>query len=509
MKRNFAIFAFVALVGGQFGCSRFTPIGYPPSAGTPSPVADNVSEKLILIAAGQPDKAKSDSPLFGGSPSRNMVNLIDKNVPTEWNVEEKKEKNIKWIAQLGTRSYGGPVIANGIVLVGTNAKGMNKGEKAVLVAYSEATGKQLWKLTHDFPGLALFNEALGEGLCSTPVVDGEHIYYVLPGCEVVCADLKGKVHWKYDMMKELKIVPFHLGNCSPVVVGDLVMVITANGRDDEGHIPSPKSPSFIAINKKTGKIVWQSNLPGDKIIEGQWSNPTVATVDGKTQVIFAGGDAVLYSFEPETGKLIWQCSCNPVRGKGKRETENYMISTPVVVGDRLYVGMGVYPDHPQSPRSAHVVCIDITKKGDVSPKSLDAKDPANKGSALVWAFGGMIDPSPAKGRQAYMGPTISTPCVHDGLVYIPELAGYLHCLDAKSGQRYWEHDFKATTWGSAYYVDGKVYVGNEDGDVVIFAHGKTKKIIATHNMDDGIHGTPVVANGVLYIITKTKLYAIK
>ena len=59
-----------------------------------------------------------------------------------------------------------------------------------------------------------------------------------------------------------------------------------------------------------------------------------------------------------------------------------------------------------------------------------------------------------------VGATISTPCVHDGLVYIPELAGYMHCLDAKSGQRYWEHDFKATVWGSAYYVDGKVYVGD-------------------------------------------------
>ncbi len=470
---------------------------------------------LLLAAPGNPvasgqEKGKSDSPLFGGTPARNMVNLTDKNIPTSWNVEEGKKKNIKWMVDLGNRSYGGPVIANGIVLVGTNEKGKNNLHvNALLIAYSEATGKVLWKITHEFPNDPIFAMALHEGLCSTPVVDGQSIYYVTPGCEIVCADMKGKIQWKYDMMKELKVVPFHLSNCSPVVVGELVMVITGNGRDDEGALPSPKAPSFVAINKKTGKIAWQSSLPGTDIIEGQWSNPTVATVDGKTQVIFAGGDAVLYSLEPETGKLIWKCNCNPVRNKAKRETDNYMISTPVVVGDRLYVGMGVYPEHATTPRSAHVVCIDITKKGDVSPKTLDTKDPANKGSALVWAFGGMINPPPAKGRQAYMGPTISTPCVHDGLVYIPELAGYMHCLDAKTGQRHWEHDFRATVWGSAYYVDGKVYVGNEDGEVVIFAAGKEKKILSTQSMDDGIHGTPVVANGVLYVITKSKLYAIK
>lgn len=472
---------------------------------------------------------KSDMPMFGGSPTRNMVNLIDKNPPLVWSVEEGKQKNIKWAAEIGDKAYGGPVIADGKVFVGTNNKNprdpkVKDSKKAVLMAFNEADGKFLWQITHDFPNHPAFDMARAEGLCSTPIVEEKRVYYTAPGCEVICADTSGKVLWTYDMMAELKVVPHHLGTCSPLIVGDLLMIITANGVDDEGKVINPKAPSFIALNKKTGKLKWQSNLPGKDIIEGQWSNPTLAIVNGKKQVIFAGGDCYLYGLEPETGEMIWKCNCNPLpKKKDDREMRPYIISTPVVDGDRVYVGLGIYPEHAQSLRSSHFLCIDITKKGDVSPKSYDAKAAINKNSALVWAFGGPIEPAPEKGRQVYFGKTISTAAVKDGLVYINEEAGYAHCLDAKTGQRYWDHDFKGSVWGSPYWVDGKIYVGTEDGDIVIFEHGKERKfyhegklqaskaykdVRPAANMDDVFHGTPVVANGVLYIATRAKVYAI-
>ena len=117
-------------------------------------------------------------------------------------------------------------------------------------------------------------------------------------------------------------------------------------------------------------------------------------------------------------------------------------------------------------------------------------------------------PSP-KGRSAIFGRTMSTAAIHDGLVYISEEAGYLHCLDAKTGQKYWDHDFLASVWGSPYWVDGKVYIGTEDGDIHIFAHGKQKNIIRKVEIDEPVRSTPVVANGVLYILTESNLYAIK
>src|SRR5262245_52679727 len=70
------------------------------------------------LPAQSPPASRGPWPMFGGTPQRNMVNLVDKNIPTMWNIEEGKKKNIKWIADLGNQSHGGPVIANGVVYVG-------------------------------------------------------------------------------------------------------------------------------------------------------------------------------------------------------------------------------------------------------------------------------------------------------------------------------------------------------------------------------------------------------
>lgn len=472
---------------------------------------------LLLVSLGICDAPTGgDWPMFGGSPGRNMVNLVAKNMPTEWAVEKGELRNIKWVAQIGNKAYGGPVISGGKVFVGTNNASPRdkaiKGPKAVVMCFAEADGKFLWQIAHDIPPGEIFKDAVAQGLCSTPAVDGKRLYYVTPGCELMCADTdNGKIVWRLDMMKELKVVPYHLGNCSPLVIGDLVYAVTSNGVDEEGKIAAPMAPSFVAVNKLDGKLKWKSSLPGPRIIEGQWSNPCYAEIDGKGQVIFPGGDAWLYSFEPKTGDLIWKFNCNPDRPEpkeGDRKTANYIVSTPVIHDKKLYVGLGLYPEHPTpGSKFSYFLCLDINGKGDVSPKSLL---PGKEGkSALVWAFGGEINPPPKQGRPVEFGRTMSTAAVHDGFVYIAEEQGYMYCLDAKTGKKHWDHDFLSAVWGSPYWVDGKVYIGSEEGEIVIFAHGKYKKIIEKINMDEGsLHSTPVAANGVLYIATRSKVYAI-
>src|SRR5262249_4701815 len=163
----------------------------------------------------------------------------------------------------------------------------------------------------------------------------------------------------------------------------------------------------------------------------------------------------------------WKYQCPSGYKKGEEKPRrNYPIGTPVVVEDRVFLGLGVYPDGPTSPPPvSHFLCLDITKSWDVTPLSSQLEGANRANSALVWAYGGMIEPKPKKGRAVAFRTTLSTAAVHDGLVYISEETGYLHCLDAKTGQKYWEHDFKAGVWGSPYYVDGKVYQCVEDGTV--------------------------------------------
>lgn len=466
-------------------------------------------------------------PMFGRTLDRNMVSLDEKGAPTEWSTKKGKEANIKWKAKLGSQAYGGPVIAAGRIFVSTNNDSPRdpalKGDKGVLMCFNLADGAFLWQALHD--KLDEANDYPKVGIVSNPVVEGDRLWYVSNRGEVICASVDGdpatkksKELWKLDMIGELGVFPCQSTTCSPLVLGDLVFVVTGNGVDvTQGHkLPAPKAPSFIAVNKDTGKVVWKDSSPGENIMEGQWSNPTAAEVDGKWQVISPGGDGWLYSFEPTTGKLLWRFDCNPKKavynanGSGDR---NYFIATPVVWQKKCYIGVGSNPENGAGV--GHLWCIDITKEPknpqrDLSPvgDDFDPKSPKNKDSGLVWHVGGPILPRPDEGREYHFGRTLGTVAIHDGLVYASEFAGFLNCFDALTGKRYWERDLKDNTWCSPYFVDGKVYIGVENGDVFIFEHGKEPKEPKKVSMDGNIKLPPVVAGGVLYINNGTSLYAI-
>ncbi len=342
--------------------------------------------------------------MFGGTPQRNLANTTETGIAETWSVKKGKEKNIKWSAKLGNKAVGGPVVAGGRVFMGTNQP---QGEKGVLMCLRESDGKLLWQAVHD-----KFEESpagQGFGIASAPCVDGDRLYYVSNRWEVVCADVAGdeatgkaKILWTIDMVKEWKVYPGGLGGslsiCSPLVVEDLVYVVTANGTDSPDKVPAPEAPSFVALDKKTGKVVWQDHSPGNKIMDGQWANPAAAEVNGQWQVIFPGGDGWLYSFEAKTGKRIWKFDCNPKKSEfkaGGRGTRNYIVATPVIWENKLYVGVGREPD--EGSGDGHLWCIDITKQPknkdkDLSPvnDNFDPKAAVNKDSGLVWHFGGPV-----------------------------------------------------------------------------------------------------------------------
>jgi outer membrane protein assembly factor BamB len=234
-------------------------------------------------------------------------------------------------------------------------------------------------------------------------------------------------------------------------------------------------------------------------------------------IIFPGGDGWIRAFNPKNGELLWKFDCNPkdtVYVLGPDATRNDFVSTPVVWENKLYIGVGQDPEHKKGV--GHLWCIDVTKEPKNSDKDLspvknnfDPKAPENKDSGLVWHYGGEA-PENDEERQWVFGRTLSTCAVHDGLCYEAEYDGWIHCLDARTGQRYWRHSLGADTWSSPYWVDGKVYIGNENGKVTIFEHGKEKKIVGQVQMQGKVRATPVAVNGVLYAITENpcKLWAI-
>lgn len=449
------------------------------------------------------DPGSGDWPMWGGTPDRNMISNM-KGLPTSWDVKTKK--NVKWVAQLGSQTYGNVVVSGGIVYVGTNNEGLRdpeiKGDKGILMAFKESDGQFLWQMVHDKLAAGRVNDWPYQGVASSPLVEGDRVYYVSNRAELVCLDaqgfrdkendgpvtdekLKGEfnadVVWSFDMIEEVGALPHNLANSSPVAYGDLIFVSTSNGQDESHvNVPSPKAPAIIAVNKKTGKLAWEDNSVHEKILHGQWSSPTVGTIGGVVQVVHGQGDGWVRGYEALTGKKLWEFDTNP-KDSVWPKTRNEIISTPVIYEDRVYLSNGQDPEHGEGV--GHMYCIDGTKRGDITT------------SGMVWHFDGI--------RRS-----ISTPAIKDGIVYQADFSGFLHALDAKTGKPYWKHDVFAAVWGSPMLIDGKIYLGDEDGDVVIVQEGKTLKVLGELNMGSSVYSTPVPANGALYISSRNQLYAL-
>ena len=449
------------------------------------------------------DPGSGSWPMWGGTPDRNLVSNM-KNAPTEWDVKTKK--NIKWVADLGSQSYGNPVVAGGMVFVGTNNELLRDpkqgGDRGVLMAFRESDGEFLWQHTHAKLEAGRANDWPFQGVASSPLVEGEILYYVSNRGVVHAIDIQGfrdnendgpfkdekltgqndaDVIWTFDMIEEVGSYPHNLSNSSPVAHGDLIFLSTSNGQDESHvHIPSPRAPSIIALNKTTGKLVWEDNSVENRILHGQWSTPSVGTIGGVVQVVSAQGDGWVRGYEAESGKKLWEFDTNPKDSVWPR-TRNELIATPVIYQDVVYIANGQDPEHGEGV--GHMYAIDGSKRGDITK------------TGLVWHFD--------KIRRS-----ISTAAIADGLLYIADFSGYLHCLDVKTGQEYWNHDLLAAVWASPFLIDGKVYIGDEDGDIVVMAHGKEKKQLAEMNMGSAVYGTIVPANGVLFINNRSQLFAI-
>jgi outer membrane protein assembly factor BamB len=258
-------------------------------------------------------------------------------------------------------------------------------------------------------------------------------------------------------------------------------VSTSNGQDESHvNVPSPKAPSIIAIDKTTGKLVWEDNPVEDRILHGQWSSPAVGKIGDTVQVVLGQGDGWVRANDALTGKRLWEFDTNP-KDSVWPKTRNEVISTPVIYDGIVYIANGQDPEHGEGV--GHFYAIDATKRGDITQ------------SGRIWHFD--------KIRRS-----ISTAAVHEGIVYMADFSGFLHALDAKTGKPFWTHDMFAAMWGSPMYIDGKIYLGDEDGDVVVMQAGKEKKVLTETNLGSSVYSTPVPANGALFIANRNQLFAL-
>lgn len=475
----------------------------------------------------------ADQPLWGQWPSRNMVSP-ERHLPDSF--DPKSQKNIKWIAKLGTESHSTPVISGGRVLIGTNngepRDPKYQGDRGVLMCFNESDGRFLWQLVAPKREDDPYYDWPKSGISSPATVEHDRIYIVSNRGEVLCLDAHGMANgndgpfvdeaqhatrpgdplislgpsdadilWIFDLVAGAGIWSHDAAHSSILIDGDFLYLNSGTGVDNtHRRIRMPDAPSLVVLDKTTGRLIAREreNI-GPRIFHCTWSAPSLGEVNGQRLIFFAGGNGVVYAFQalqsipPEsqilTLKKVWEFDFDPDAPKddvhkynsNRRESPSNIYGMPVLFQNRIYIAGG--GDLFWGKNQAWLKCIDASLTGNITQ------------TGQIWSY-------------PLVKHTVSTAAVAHGLVFVTDVGRTLHCVDSTTGSPLWTHEAKGDFWASPLVADGKVYAGTRRGDFWIFAADKTKTLLHSIELGSPISATAVAANSTLYITTMTHLYAV-
>ena len=478
--------------------------------------------------------------------------------------DPKSGKNIKWVAKIGTETHSTPVVARGRVYIGTNngqpRDPKHQGDRGVMMCFDEKDGHLLWQLVVPKRDEDPFFDWPKTGMSSPATVEGDRVYTVSNRGEVICLDANGMsngndgpfreegahmtappgadappkavigadirprplppvpdgkaltpgpldadIIWIFDLAAGVGIWPHDGAHSSILIHGDFLYLNTATGVDNtHKRIRAPDAPSLVVLDKRTGRLVARDDEHiAPDIFHCTWSSPSLGEVNGQPLIFFAGGNGVVYAFEPFRSaaasdggnqavaklKKIWQFKFDPTAPPGdihqylnnRREGPSNIYGMPVFQQTRLYVAGG--GDVFWGKTEAWLKVIDTTQTGDITT------------NGLIWSY-------------ALEKHVMSTPAISDGLVYIADCGRTFHCLNAQTGKAFWTHEIKGDVWASPLVADEKVYLGTRSGNFYVFQANPEKKLLNSIEFGSPISGTATAANGVIYVATMNSLYAI-
>ena len=331
---------------------------------------------------------------------------------------------------------------------------------------------------------------------SAPYVEGNRLYYVTAECQLRCLDTQGfrdgensgpyreeafkddaaaDIVWELDMCGRLGVFPHEATNSEVLARGRPADGLDLQRPERRPYArPLAARPSLIAVDKHSGEVVWRAIGAGGQVLHGQWSSPVAADVNGRIQVLFGGGDGWLRAYDAASGREVWRFDGNPKDARWLPRpgvlSRSSIIASPVFADGRVFIAMGQSPGHGNGPSLVHA--ISPNGQGDVT------------GSRLLWT-------------SREVGRVVGTPIAKDGLLYVGDLGGTVHCLDAATGAHVWKHETHEAIWGSLLLAGDRLYVGNVEGRMTVLRAGRRKELLAQIEMDAPLYSRPAVIGDAL------------
>ena len=425
-------------------------------------------------------KAAANWPSFRGPNASGVAE--GQNLPDTWNA--KTGENILWRTSIPGLAHSSPIVWGNRVYVTSAVSSDPKAtfrpglygdgdaskdrstHKWTIYALDKNTGKVVWERVA-FEGEPREKRHIKATYAnSTPATDGRIVVAWFGSQGVYAYDVKGKFLWKVDLgridLGAYDVPTFEWGSASsPIIWKDLVILQCDTQTD-----------SFIvAFNANTGETVWKT----DRDELPSWGTPTVATTS-KGEELIANASNYIRGYDPRTGKELWRL------GKSSKITA----PTPIFSDDILVVASGRGPERP-------IFVVKAGARGD-----LTLPDGKTTSDSIIWS---------RTGRGSYM----PTPLIYKGLLYVLANNGTFDAYNLKTGDEVYRQRLPLVGNGfsaSPVAADGKIYLSNEDGEILVVAAGEKFAHLGTNSMGELLMATPALSEGVMYVRTAQSVFAV-
>lgn len=444
------------------------------------------TRKIQLTAGTRPSKLPARKNLIGTWPSFRGLNasgVADKqNLPERW--DAKSGENILWRTPIPGLAHSSPVVWGDQIYVTTAVSSDPKAtfrpglygdgdaskdrslHRWVIYALDKKTGKIKWeRVAHQ--GEPIEKRHIKSTYAnSTPATDGRIVVAWFGSQGVHAYDVKGKFLWKVDLGRvdvgAYDIPTYEWGPASsPIIWNDLVILQCDTQADS----------FLIALDAASGKTVWKT----DRDELPSWGTPTIAnTADGP--VLVANASNFIRGYDPNTGKELWRLG-----GSSK-----ITAPTPIFSDGLFVVASGRGPERP-------IFVVRPNARGDLTLASGKTTS-----DSIVWS---------KTGRGSYM----PTPLVYNGVLYVLANNGTFDAYNLKTGEELYRQ--RLPTVGSGFSAspvaaDGRIYLSNEDGEILVVAAGEKFNHLGTNSMGELLMATPALSDGVMYVRSANSLFAI-
>jgi outer membrane protein assembly factor BamB len=440
---------------------------------------DHSQHRLTAPAVAAASPATGSWPSFRGVTAAGAAD--GQNLPDTWS--QDVARNILWRTEIPGLGHSSPIVWGSTVFVATAVSSRTDASfKPGLYGDGDASedrSKHQWKLIaiDKKAGAIRWERVAAEGTpldkrhikstyaSATPATDGRIVVASFGSIGLHAFDVNGNFRWKIDYgrinLGAYDLPAFEWGPASsPIIWNDLVIIQVDNHTDS--FLLAVRADTGEPCGRRIGRVA------------------VLGHADGRDHRGRSGA---------RDQRLQLRARVRSAHGQGTvadRKSSKITAPTPIFADGVFVVASGRAPERPSS-----------------------SSGPPRRATSL-WPTGRTSNDAVAWSKTA-RGPYMPTPIAYRGVLYVLANGGTLDAYDLQTGAEVYRQRLPLVGNGysaSPVAADGKIYLSNEDGDMLVITAGPTFAVVATNTMGDLLMATPALSQGVMYVKTLHGLVAI-